>query len=147
MKKISTFCLTFVIIISLLTSCTTFKRDDPSPIGTFYPNQPIQGVYFTMDSWNNRENKISFSQPAEIKAVGKMTWNSLMGDYYETALISPKLDHLNGDYWIYTEGDYYATISWLQKNGRIEYTGYKTSGDYFWEGVGRFLTKTHPVFS
>jgi hypothetical protein len=51
-------------------------------------------------------------------------------------LISPKLDHLSGDYWISTDGDYYATISWLQANGRIEYTGYKTSSEYFWNKGG-----------
>lgn len=133
------------ITLCILTSCTKFKRDDPSPVGMFYPNQPIQGVYFTKDSWDNKENKISFSQPAEIKAVGMMTWNSLMGNYYETALLSPKLDHLPGDYWMSTDGDYYATISWLQANGRIEYTGSKTSGDYFWESFARFLTSTFGI--
>jgi|WetSurMetagenome_2_1015567.scaffolds.fasta_scaffold381415_1 hypothetical protein len=130
------------LMIGTMSGCTTFKRHDPSPVGIFYPNYPIQGVYFTMDDFWKSENKISFSQPAKIKAVGRMTWNSLMGEYYETALISPKLDHLPEDYWINTEGDYYATISWLQANGRIEYTGSKTSSDYFWEGVGRFLTST-----
>jgi DnaJ-domain-containing protein 1 len=129
------------LMLGMFSGCTTFKRDNPSPVGTFYPNYPIQGVYFTKDSWDNKSNKISFSQPAEIKAVGKMTWNSLIGHYYETALISPKLDHLPGDYWISTEGDYYATIEWLQANGRIEYTGYKTSASYFWESGWGSLTK------
>lgn len=131
-----------ILLLCIVSGCTKFKRDDPSSVGVFYPYQPIQGEYFTKDNFGNSENKISFSQPAKIKAVGKMTWNSLMGNYYETALISPKLDHLPGDYWIHTEGDYFATISWLQANGRIEYTGSKTSGDYFWEGVVRFLTST-----
>lgn len=131
----------FTLMLGLLMGCTTFKRDDPSHIGTFYPNQPIRHVSFTKHDFWNSNNVISFSKPAEIKATGKMTWNSLIGNYYETALISPKLDHLYGDYWISTDGDYYATISWLQANGRIEYTGYKTSSSYFWESGLGALTK------
>jgi DnaJ-domain-containing protein 1 len=129
------------LMLGLLTGCTTFKLDDPSPFGTFYPNQPIRHVSFTKNDFWNSNNVISFSKPAEIKAVGKMTWNSLIGNYYETALISPKLDHLSGDYWISTDGDYYATISWLQANGRIEYTGYKTSASYFWGSGWGSLSK------
>ena len=132
-------------MVCVLTGCETFKRNDPSSVGIFYPNQPIQGVYLTKADFWNSKNIISFSGPVEIKAVGKRTWNSLIGDYYETALISPKLDHRQGDYWIGTDGDYYATISWLQSNGRIEFTGYKTSSDYFWEGVGSFLTSTFGI--
>ena len=133
--------LGIILIFSFFTGCTTFERYDPSPVGTFYPYQPIQGVSFTKDDFWNSENRISFSQPAEIKAVGKMTWNSLTGHYYEVALISPKLDHLPGDYWINTDGDYYATIAWLQTRGRIEYTGSKTSGEYFWESGWGFIVK------
>jgi hypothetical protein len=130
-----------LLMLGMFTGCTTFKRDDPSPVGTFYPYQPIRHVSLMKDDFWNSNNLISFSKPAEIKAVGKMTRNSLIGNYYETALISPKLDHLSGDYWIGTEGDYYATISWLQANGRIEYTGYKTSASYFWESGWGSLTK------
>lgn len=132
-------------MVCMLTGCEIFKRDDPSPVGIFYPNQPIQGVELTKADFWDSKNIISFSEPVEIKAVGKRTRNSLIGDYYRTALISPKLDHRQGDYWIGTDGDYYATISWLQSNGRIEYTGSKTSSDYFWEGVGSFLTSTFGI--
>ena len=126
-----------ILLINLLTACEKFKRDDPSPVGIFYPNRPIRGVNATKVGFLKSHKTISFSKPAEIKAVGKMTWNSLMGDYNETAIISVKLDNLPGDNWGNgTEGDYYATISWLQNNGRIEYTGSKTSGDYFWNKGG-----------
>ncbi len=106
-----------LIMLSLLTSCVKFKRYDPSPIGTYYPNQSIR-VTCTKDDWNNSEHTITLSGPVEIKAVGKMTWNSLMGNYQETALI---------------QGDYFLTTSFLQANGRIEYTENKTSAQYFWE--------------
>lgn len=129
------------LILGMSTGCIKFKRHDPSPVGTFYPNHPIQGIYLTKDNIWKSDNKISFSQPAEIKAVGKMTWNSLIGNYYETALISPKLDHLPGDYWIHTEGDYFIRVDWLRANGRVVYTGTKTSTDYFWESGWGTITK------
>jgi len=129
------------LMFGILTGCTSFKRHDPSPVGTFYPDHPIQSVYFTKDNFFHSENKISFSHPVKIKAVGIMTWNSLTGQKSEVAILeSPQLDHLPEDYWIKTEGNYYANIDWLQANGRIAYSGSKSSGEYFLEGIARLLT-------
>ncbi len=125
--------------------CTSFKRHDPSPVGIFYLNHPIQGEYFTKDDFFHSENKISFSQPVIIKAEGIMTWNSLTGQKTKVALFHPKLDHRPNDFWIDTDGDYYVNIAWLKAHGRIVYTGFKTSGDYFWEGVASFLTSPFGV--
>lgn len=119
----------------MLTSCTTFKRDEPSRIGMWYPNYPIQNVEMTQDNFWKSEGRVNFGGgPVKISAVGKMTWNSLTGNYYETALL--EINFSNG-----SSGHYYATTSWLQKNGRIEYTGSKTSEDYFWESGWGYLIK------
>jgi hypothetical protein len=131
-----------ILMLGMLTNCTSFERHNPSPVGIFYPNQPIQGVSFMKDDFFHSENRISFSHPVKIKSVGIMTWNSLTGEKSEVALLeSPQLDHLNGDFYINTDGDYYANITWLKTKGRIEYTGNKTSGDYFWESGWGTLIK------
>jgi hypothetical protein len=120
------------LLLAILTGCTTFKRNDPSPVGMWYPNSPIK-VELTKDNFFKSDEVLNLgSRPIEIKSVGQMTWNSLIGDYYETALL--KIHFSNN-----TVGYYYARTSFLQKYGRIEYTGSKKSMYYFWDGVGRFF--------
>lgn len=131
-----------ILMLTLLIGCQSFERYNPSPVGTFYPNEPIQGVELTKNDFFWSTHRISFSQPVKIAAVGIMTWDNLNGKKSEVALLkSPKLDHLPGDHYMDTEGDYYANITWLKYNGRIEYTGYRTAGDYFWESGWGTLIK------
>lgn len=131
---------TAFLMLGVCTACTSFKRDDPSKVGIFYPDQAILEASFIKDHWFYQEDKLGFSQAVEIKAVGMMTWSRCFGEYQESALISPVLDHLNGDYSVRSNGNYFATIAWLEANGRIEYTGTKSSSRYFWEsGWGTFF--------
>lgn len=122
------------LTVSMLASCTTFKRDEPSRVGMWYPNSPIK-VELTKDNFFKSDEVLNLNgEPLIIKAVGKMTWNSLIGNYTETALLEI---HFSNN----SVGDYFATTSFLQKYGRIEYTGNKTSEDYFWESGWGYLIK------
>lgn len=124
----------FTLTASMLTSCTTFKRNEPSRIGVWYPNSPIK-VELTKDNFFKSDEVLDLGgEPVIIKAVGKMTWNSLIGNYTETALLEIHFSN-------HSVGDYFATTSFLQKYGRIEYQGYKTSEDYFWESGWGTLIK------
>lgn len=129
-----------LLLTSVLTGCTSFKKHDPCPVGMFYPSEPIRGVYFPKADFFQTDTKISFSQPVKISEVGIMTWNSLTGNKSEVArLESPQLEHLPGDFYIGTEGDYYASISWLREHGTIVYNGYETTGESFWKSITGFF--------
>lgn len=131
-------------MLFMIMGCASYERYNPSPVGVFYPNSTIQYVFMEDNSLRNHVI-ISFSQPVKIKSLGIMTnYNSSIKECEVALLESPKLDHLPGDY-ISTSDNFFAPTRVLKFFGRIEYTGTKTSSDFFWEGVGSFLASTFGI--
>jgi len=123
----------FSLLLVTLTGCENFRRHEPSQVGLWYPNYPFKNVELTKDDFWHSNATLNFGgRPVIISAVGDMTYNRLIGHYYETAILEIHFKDKSVGY-------YYARISWLKANGRIEYTRFKSSGDYFWEGFARFL--------